>query len=241
MNRSTLMTSSARRRHARCLILLVLLLSLWGMPSSLSAQVVVDDSGNVGIGTTNPQNALHVRSSGVQQLVIEGNSSWTQMGMKWSTNNFGTLGIGAGGTNNFFILDQNATYRFGVNANGDFCLACPGGYWASNPIDTKPGAYLSAGGVWTNASSRALKQNISPLSTKKALRTLRKLNPVTYQSKADPQERHVGFIAEDVPALVATRDRKSLSAMDIVAVLTKVVQEQQKEIEALKTRIRDLK
>jgi hypothetical protein len=40
----------------------------------------------------------------------------------------------------------------------------------------------------------------------------------------------VGFIAEDVPALVARKDRKSLSPMDIVAVLTKVVQEQKQTI-----------
>ena len=45
-------------------------------------------------------------------------------------------------------------------------------------------------------------------------------------------EAHVGFIAEDVPDLVATGDRKGLSAMDIVAVLTKVVQQQQKELSA---------
>ena len=37
----------------------------------------------------------------------------------------------------------------------------------------------------------------------------------------------MGFIAEDVPDLVATKDRKGLSPMDIVAVLTKVLQEQQ--------------
>jgi TolA-binding protein len=37
--------------------------------------------------------------------------------------------------------------------------------------------------------------------------------------------------ARDVPDLVATKDRKGLSPMDIVAVLTKVVQEKSKVIE----------
>ena len=50
---------------------------------------------------------------------------------------------------------------------------------------------------------------------------------------ADRGERHVGFIAEDVPELVATKDRKGLSPMDIVAVLTKVVQEQRSTIGTL--------
>ena len=55
--------------------------------------------------------------------------------------------------------------------------------------------------------------------------------------KNDQTESYLGFIAEDVPELVATRDRDGLSSMDIVAVLTKVVQEQQKKIEELEARL----
>ena len=40
-----------------------------------------------------------------------------------------------------------------------------------------------------------------------------------------------GFIAEDVPDLVATGDRKGLSSMEMTAVLVKVVQKQQKMID----------
>ena len=67
------------------------------------------------------------------------------------------------------------------------------------------------------------------------------MKPVTFIYKDIPGYNHVGFIAEDVPNLVATPDRKSLSAMDIVAVLTKVVQEQQKEIEKLKNDMAKMK
>jgi hypothetical protein len=63
------------------------------------------------------------------------------------------------------------------------------------------------------------------------------LQPVQFNYKNDQQETYVGFIAEDVPELVATGDRKGLSAMDIVAVLTKVVQAQQQQIEALEARL----
>jgi len=44
-----------------------------------------------------------------------------------------------------------------------------------------------------------------------------------------------------VPDLVATKDRKGLSPMDIVAVLTKVVQQQQKTISALSKKMTELK
>jgi hypothetical protein len=40
-------------------------------------------------------------------------------------------------------------------------------------------------------------------------------------------ELHLGFIPEDVPELVASSDRKGMSPMDVVAVLTRVVKEQQ--------------
>ena len=44
----------------------------------------------------------------------------------------------------------------------------------------------------------------------------------------------MGFISEDAPEPVATKDRKGVNPMDIVTVLTKVVQEQQAELAGLK-------
>jgi hypothetical protein len=67
------------------------------------------------------------------------------------------------------------------------------------------------------------------------------LEPVKFNYKADKEEKHVGFIAEDVPDLVATKDRKGLSPMDVVAVLAKVVQDQQKTIDELGREIAELK
>jgi hypothetical protein len=101
------------------------------------------------------------------------------------------------------------------------------------PLEMASGAYVTTGGVWTNASSREYKDNIKGLKIEDAIDTLQGLNPVTFSYKLSSEENHVGFVAEDVPELIATKDRKGLSPMDIVAVLTKVVQEQQKTISAL--------
>jgi hypothetical protein len=68
------------------------------------------------------------------------------------------------------------------------------------------------------------------LKVEEAMKTLQGLQSVTFSYKVSPEENHVGFVAEDVPDLVATKDRKGLSPMDIVAVLTKVVQEQHRTI-----------
>jgi hypothetical protein len=64
---------------------------------------------------------------------------------------------------------------------------------------------------------------------------------VRYTGRNAPDnEEYLGFIAEDVPELVAMNSRTGLSPMDIVAVLTKVAQEQQKTISELTARVAEL-
>ena len=107
----------------------------------------------------------------------------------------------------------------------------------AHPLEMASGAHVTQNGVWVNSSSRSGKKNIVPLSGKLAEATLLALDPVRFDYKIDDKEHHVGFIAEDVPELVAMNTRDGLSAMDIVAVLTRVVQEQQRRIDALEKRL----
>ena len=87
------------------------------------------------------------------------------------------------------------------------------------------------------SSSRELKENIDVLSSDEALAALQDLRPVKYNYKTNKRETVVGFVAEEVPELVATNSRKTLNPMDIVATLTRVVQEQQKTIAELNRRL----
>ncbi|MDP7740346.1 MAG: tail fiber domain-containing protein [Lentisphaeria bacterium] len=116
-----------------------------------------------------------------------------------------------------------------------------GGQWPLHPLHMASDAHVTSGGVWTNASSRDMKENIAELSTEEAVEALTALTPVKYNYKKEQDEEYVGFIAEDVPALVATNNRKNLSPMDVVGVLTKVVQEQQLQMEAMKVELEELK
>ena len=151
-----------------------------------------------------------------------------------STDNFVAFGGGADIGNAATQLDlftaPNTTTPIGtprltIIGNGNVGI---GTQTPAYPLHMASGAHVTAGGVWTDASSREYKDNIEALTTEQAFDTLKELNPVKFAYKTDRTEKHVGFIAEDVPDLVATKDRKGLSPMDIVAVLTKVVQEQQK-------------
>jgi len=138
-------------------------------------------------------------------------------------NRASTLTIGAGSVDRVTI-DRNGNVGFGV--------ARP-----AHPLEMASGAHATTGGVWTNSSSREKKENISELSVEDALATLAGLQPVRFNFKSDEEESYVGFIAEDVPELVATNDRQGLSAMDIVAVLTRVIQVQQQKIEELEAKL----
>jgi hypothetical protein len=81
------------------------------------------------------------------------------------------------------------------------------------------------------SSSRELKDRIVDLDSQKASEALRQLNPVEFVYKDDATgEGRVGFIAEDVPEIVANIDRKSVPVMDVVALVTRVVKDQQQTI-----------
>ncbi len=134
--------------------------------------------------------------------------------------------IHIGAPNRSFYIDEIGYVGLGVSA--------------AYPLHMASGAYVSTGGVWTNASSREYKKDIKELTQDEAVDALKELKPVRFSYKANPDEQHVGFIAEDAPELVATKDRKGMSSMDVVGVLTKVLQEQQKTVQEQRATIAEL-
>jgi hypothetical protein len=115
-------------------------------------------------------------------------------------------------------------------------------FMVGNSTTNGNGAHVTAGGTWTNGSSRAFKEHIEELTAEDAIAAVAALKPVRYNYIKEKDEQYVGFIAEDVPELVAqtSTDRHYLSPMDIVATLTKVVQEQQKTIDQLSKKVEQL-
>ena len=90
-------------------------------------------------------------------------------------------------------------------------------------------------GAVLESSSAALKDDVQPLTVDSAIAALNDLAPVSYHYIDDPSRaKRLGFIAEDVPELVAQAEHQRIRTMDIVALLTAVVQEQQRTIASLR-------
>ena len=195
-------------------------------------RLTIAANGNIGIGTQTPAAKLQVNAGLNDGLRV---TNGTINGILFASSYLGgSLAFGTQSNHGFIFGTNNSFDRLTIAANGNIGL---GTMTPTQPLQMASGAYVSAGGVWTNASSRTLKDQITELPASRALAAVERLQPVTFVYKAEPTETHVGFIAEDVPDLVATGDRKSLSAMDIVAVLTKVVQEQQRVVQELQRQL----
>jgi hypothetical protein len=114
-------------------------------------------------------------------------------------------------------------------------------------VDNKTTLIINYGPDWTGGveyggslrqwSTRELKQNIVTLDGTRATGLLDGLEPVGYRLIVDEEQREqLGFIAEDVPDVIAGPDHRSITPMHIVAVLTRVVKEQQRRLDDLTER-----
>ncbi len=193
-------------------------------------------TGSVGIGTATPDtnSRVDIRSSltngllmkrpdaNAHYLRVETTAGIFRSGVQGNGDaQFGALTAGKG-----LNLLAGGASKIAVNSTGQISFGNVPPAITTRALIHQSGAHLTLAGVWTNASSRALKQDIEPITSEQARDTVRALQPVGYRYKSEPAERYVGFIAEDVPDLVATNDRQGLAPMDITAVLTKVVQDQ---------------
>ncbi len=190
-------------------------------PDAPSSSIFIDTDGSVGLGTSSPDHAFELERSGEAAfLAVTRSDSGGITGYLSAAAN--AVNVGAK-TNHQVNIVSDFTVQMTVDSAGVITMADGGGY----------------DGTWNPASSREIKDNIRPLDVHEAIQALDGLEPVRYVYKSSREEGRIGFIAEDVPALVARNDRKSLSTMDIVAVLTRIVQQQQQTIAGLESHVHD--
>jgi hypothetical protein len=185
-----------------------------------SVRLIVDASGNVGIGTVSPGTKLEVNgtitlpSGDTNAIQGNGASSWLVLG-----SDAGSTG-GAGGTGSHIVLrgsTQSQNIEFYQNANQRFVF-----YPTGNAMFT---------GTLTQNSDARLKTDIHVIPD--ALEKLTLLRGVTFHWKAQDRDRgaQVGVIAQDVqkafPQLVSTDASGTLNVnyQGLVAPLIEAVKE----------------
>ena len=218
---------------------------------------IIVDTGEFGIYNEDTATQLFgIDSTGIMQAAFEGTTTdgdglTTVFGMSADNQDTGLVSDAGFSIEN---VKEGFTWVFRTIETSEGFMAtklCTGGgeFRINNDTDVAAnvslnlanGASCSSIGQWLDASSRDYKENIQEITSIEAMKTLKGLQPVKYNFKRDvSKDLTVGFIAEDVPDLVATKDRKALSPLEIVAVLTKVVQEQQALVAKLSDRITEL-
>ncbi|MEK9131360.1 MAG: tail fiber domain-containing protein [Patescibacteria group bacterium] len=165
---------------------------------------------------------------------IDGNSVLTVYGESDGSGGTQNRRVGVATTSPWRTFSVSGTVGF----SSSLTSATTGNYLCINTT-----TYQVTSGTTCSASSERFKENIQTLSY--GLEAVKKLQPVTftYKKEFDPNPAvRVGFIAEQVreviPELVPLDKDGNPEAVDyakFVAVLTKAIQEQQVQIDALKS------
>jgi hypothetical protein len=230
-----------------------------GLSTAGVQRMVVDASGNVGIGTASPSHLLVVNHPTDARIRLE--NAGVALGQIQVTNNEVRL---HNITTNPVSLWTSGQQRMTIDANGNLLvgqttLASPptsvadiytGGLFINPSRRTAANAAsayweASTGVFYRSTSSLRYKTNVQDYS--KGLSEVMAMRPVSFNPKeGDRQSRiYAGFIAEEVDSLGMTEfveydaegKPDSIGYAQITALLTKAIQEQQAMIEELKAKV----
>jgi hypothetical protein len=151
-----------------------------------------------------------------------------------------------------FIWGDSQSTSFTSTGPNQFLLRAAGGLWfgtnsvpsipAGRFINTSTNAHLTTGGVWTNNSSAAAKENFEPVNGADVLARLAALPITSWSYRAeDPSVRHMGPTAQDFHAAFGLgADDTSLSTIDPAGVALAAIQELARVTDELKARVAEL-
>ena len=217
----------------------------------------VEDGGQVGIGTSNPNRALHLQGNNAAFRMDRDVNSSAFMLVRTAMGDFNTIwktfviGARASNVNNGeFIIDDlgtavsgDGTRRLTINNSGNLAI---GTQSPTEKLDVQ-GNVIADDYLYN--SSRELKEDITPLSPEECARILDKVEEIKvchYRMKSGGKDGPVklGMIAEDAPAEIQSPDGKSIRMTDTVGMLlagmkaqSKLITAQSEEIKSLKLRL----
>ena len=224
-------------------------------------------TGKVGIGTSAPSQPLEVSGvvqvdATGNSLIVIGSVPANSVGFDLNNTSghewiIGSQGSSSGTPNSFNIYDNTGGgSRLVIDGSGDV------GIGNSTPSYTlQVNGSVAGTSAYVNTSDSRFKRDIQPLNV--GLKEVEQLKPVTFEWNKDAlkqtikgktyirpldpgmQGQQIGFVAQEVekvlPSVIVTQndaDRtKGLKYSELIPVLVKAIQEQQVEIETLKSQL----
>ena len=212
----------------------------------------ITSGGNVGIGTSAPDDKLHV--------VTNGTTAYGSMHLT-NSNSEASLYLGVGGSsvantalrNRAYVMNSTASDLVLGTSDAARVIIRDDGYirfpdtYSGFTSGAAANMYMfTDGGIYRSTSSIKYKKNVQDYT--KGLAEVMQLRPVSYEGKGDIDiDKHfAGLIAEEVHDLGLTEfvqyaedgTPDALAYSNMVSLLVKAIQEQQQQIEELKAKIK---
>jgi len=210
-----------------------------GNQFSPTLRMQIDTNGNVGIGTAQSSAKLDV-------LRVDG-TSFPAFNAK-SLSSMGVRGV-SGTENGSFVGGQVGVYGFSANVAGVYGHSLTGnaGYFKGR-VTISDGLIIDNGGCTgcSPSSDRNLKANFANVDSRSILSRLARLPIQSWSYKSEPPNvQHIGPMAQDFRAVFGLgKDDKVINTVDAdgvalaaIQALYQLVQDKEKKIERLQTRV----
>jgi len=197
--------------------------------TSNTQRMRITANGRVGIGTTAPQDKLDLLKGNITldtgadgatalRFRYNGALRWTWLYRSWAEDRFGLYNESLSRWAISFRTDTNGV---GINRE-DTIYPLQVGTGSTNGN----GAYLSAGGVWSNGSDRGSKCDFEPVDRLALLEKVVQLPITSWRYKGEENDmRHVGPMAQDFYAAFALGDSdKHIGTLDADGIALAAIQ-----------------
>jgi hypothetical protein len=201
----------------------------------------LDRSTNGGRNTAIGYAALTTNRTGTDLVAIGyyANTGGTQSSTLTNSTVIGAYAT-VSASNTISIGNENVTsWAFGRSSTSDNNYAFQIGSTTANGN----GAYLTKGGVWTNASSREFKEDFETIDNEDLLEKINKMSITKWKYKGT-NETHIGPMAEEFKELFdlgIVGENKSISTIDASGIALSAIQALYKKNQDLEQQIEELK